>query len=49
MSDMLKFIKTKIEPSIILSCFIMNTYKYLDDFKINDKFVEDAIKKIHEE
>jgi hypothetical protein len=39
MAKMLEFIKTKIDPVIILSCFIMNTHKYLDDFKINDAFV----------
>jgi len=42
---MLEFIKTKIDPVIILSCFIMNTHKYLDDLKINDAFVEAAVKK----
>lgn len=37
---------------IILSCFLLNTHKYLEglagdgqSFKINDTFVEDAIKK----
>jgi hypothetical protein len=45
MSQMSEFIKTKIDPVIILSCFVMNTHKYLEDFNINDKFVEEAIKK----
>jgi hypothetical protein len=52
MADMGKFINTKIDPVIILSCFVMNTHKYLDNlagdgetFRINDKFVEEAIKK----
>jgi len=45
MAKMTEFIKTKIDPVIILSCFIMNTHKYLDDFKVNDKFVEEAIKR----
>jgi hypothetical protein len=52
MSTMGKFINTKIDPVIILSCFILNTHKYLDGlagdgetFKINDAFVEEAIKK----
>ena len=46
------FINTKIDPVIILSCFIMNTYRYLDEvvgeknaLNINEKFVEEAIKK----
>lgn len=40
-----EFIKTKIDPVIILSCFLLNTHKYVDDLKINDAFVEEAIKK----
>jgi len=28
-----------------LSCFVANTHKYVDDFKINDAFVEETIKK----
>jgi hypothetical protein len=53
MAKMSEFINTKIDPAIILSCFIMNTHPYLDgvsgegeSFRINDKFVEEAIKKI---
>ena len=46
MAKMQEFVNTKIDPVIILSCFIMNTHKYLgDDFKVNDAFVEEAIKK----
>ena len=45
MAEMSRFINTKIDPVIILSCFVMNTHKYLDDFNINDKFVEETIKK----
>jgi hypothetical protein len=42
---MRNFINTKIDPVVIFSCFLANTYTYLEDFKINDKFVEEAIKK----
>jgi len=42
---MSEFIKTKIDPVIILSCFLMNTHKYLEGFTINDSFVEEALKK----
>lgn len=45
MAKMSEFINTKIDPTIILSCFLMNTHKYIEDFKITDKFIEDAIKK----
>ena len=45
MAQMSEFIKTKIDPVIILSCFLMNTHKYLEGFTINDTFVEEALKK----
>lgn len=41
---MIDFCNTKIDPVIILSCFVMNTCKYIDDFKINQQFIEQAIK-----
>jgi hypothetical protein len=45
MARMQEFISTKIDPVIVLSCFVMNTHRYLEDFKINDHFVQETIKK----